>query len=296
MQRWKALAPQVAVLADKKFERRADLAKALRVSESTLSCWLSGTRTPELESAMRLVEKIDGRWGQLLGETPASPPAVPREAQEAAERLARDAAELAKHLRAAASSETLAGADSGQANHPEPPAEVREKVIPFPSRPAAIGLMELKADVDEPREVHWTEVPVVAFAAAGEGRAVEEPTGETKMLLNTSARLVEAGRLFVSKVVGDSMEPDFRNGDYVLFERTSTSTVQKGQVVLVMAAGETMLKILDFERRDDGHLVDVKLVSLNAAPIHPDPETLALLGRVVEKLARVPDYKHLLER
>ncbi len=223
----------------------------------------------------------------LLGESPLPAPSLPAGAQEQADRLARDAAELAEAARKMSELMSAAGAA---------PTEASPRVIPFPSRPAAIGLLEPEADVDEPREVHWTEVPVVAFAAAGEGRAVEEPTGETKMVLNTSARLVEAGRLFVSKVIGDSMEPDFREGDFVLFERVPTAVLQKGDTALVIYAGQTMLKILDFARGLDGEVEAVRLFSLNAAPIHPGPDSMTFLGRVVEKLARVPNYRHLLER
>jgi phage repressor protein C with HTH and peptisase S24 domain/transcriptional regulator with XRE-family HTH domain len=278
------------------------------ISRQSVYRIVQGQTSPTLSVASRLANALGVPLGQLLGETEPAALAFPREAQEAAEELARHMALVANEARRMSdlmsSPSPLTGPvvnrnhdrTSNEVRSPLP-SEVRERVLPFPGRPS-INLAEIEADLDEPREVHWTEVPVVAFAAAGEGREItEQPTGETRMLLNTSARLVLEGKLFVSRVVGDSMEPDFRDGDFVLFERVTPSTVKRGAVVFVLFDGQPMLKILDFERRDDGHLSAVRLVSLNAAPLSPVSDRgFVLLGRVVEKLAGVPNYRHVLER
>ena len=218
VKRWAEIAPAVAALADARFDKRADLATALGIDASTLSNWLSGSRTPLLDSAMRLVEKVGGSWGQLLGETPAPPPGVPPEAIDHADRLVREAAELAGRLRKAARPTV---------------AEVREQpepwggtIVPFPE--ASLG-----PDVDEPQDLHESEMEIVAYAAAGQDRHPEPvATGETVPVINHVYRKAQREKWKVVKVVGDSMAPECkpkagRKSGSAPVTRTSTNSAQQ---------------------------------------------------------------------
>jgi transcriptional regulator with XRE-family HTH domain len=60
VQSWSKIAPKVRALSDRKFERRKDLVALLHESESNVSNWLSGSRTPQLDTAFRLVEAVGG--------------------------------------------------------------------------------------------------------------------------------------------------------------------------------------------------------------------------------------------
>lgn len=249
VKRWAEIAPAVAALADEKFERRADLASALGIDASTLSNWLSGSRTPLLDSAMRLVEKVGGSWGQLLGEGPS--PSLPRETREQADRLARDAADLARRLRDL-------GVPGGE--------EVREEPVVWGPR----ELNHVSPDVDEPQDLHESEMEVVAYAAAGQDRHPEAvATGETVPVINHVYRKAQRGKWKVVKVVGDSMAPEYEPGDLVLVEPARDSSVRSGDVAYVMLNGECLLKVLAFRRdRDSGRFLELKLRSLN--PGYPE--------------------------
>lgn len=262
VKRWVEVAPAVAALADSRFERRADLALALGIDDSTLSNWLSGSRTPLLESAFRLVEKVGGSWGQLLGEPV---PLVPWETQEAAAELERKADELAKAARNLSKRMSAAGAvPAAQAEETDQrgAALVRDEAEPYL---ADVVAFRGGTNVDEPRDLHETEMEIVAYAAAGQDRHPEPvATGETVPVINHVFRKAQRGKWKVVKVVGDSMAPEYEPGDMVLIEPARDSTVRTGDVAFVMLNGEGLLKVLDFKRdRDTGRLLNLRLRSLN---------------------------------
>lgn len=129
-------------------------------------------------------------------------------------------------------------------------------VMPFPAA---------NPNVDEPRDLHETEMEIVAYAAAGQDRHPEPvATGETVPVINHVFRKAQRGKWKVVKVVGDSMAPEYEPGDMVLIEPARDSTVRTGDVAFVMLNGEGLLKVLDFKRdRDTGRLLELRLRSLN---------------------------------
>lgn len=261
--------------------RQKALSLRVNVSEATMSRFLAGTHQPRADELVRLASALGTTVGTLLGETAPPAPAIPPDAIDQAERLAREAAELAARLRSA-------GRPKGE--------EIREEPVVWGPRPA-FTLAQLDAEMDEPQEVRKSEVPVVAFVAAGADRNVAEaPTGETAMILNPHARLVQEGKRFVSRVVGDSMEPNLPAGDLVLFERVTWETVRRGDPVYVVFDGQPMVKVIDFKRLPDGTPTKIRLRSTNAPDLLPNGESsFALIGRALERVGGVPDFRFLLD-
>lgn len=195
---------------------------------------------------MRLVEKVGGQWGQLLGEIPSPGIAASPEAVEQADRLVREAAELARRLR---------GTGTFRSE------EVREAPVIWGPR----DVNHAGPDVDEPQDLHESEMEIVAYAAAGQDRHPEPiATGETVPVINHVYRKAQRGKWKVVKIVGDSMAPEYEPGDMVLIEPARDSTVRSGDVAYVMLNGECLLKVLAFRRdRDSGRLLELSLRSLN---------------------------------
>jgi len=143
---------------------------------------------------------------------------------------------------------------------------------------------------DEPREPHMTTFPVVALAAAGSGREVQlVPTGETVDVPNTLARKVQRGKLEMVRVVGDSMEPTFFDGDILAVESTrDMAKVKTRDVVFVRFNGDPHIKEI--------HLADkgrrITLMPRNTRHHSPLPvlesDTLELVG-IVRDLAHRAD-------
>lgn len=141
-------------------------------------------------------------------------------------------------------------------------------------RPSTVARGDL-SNVDRLAPLYATELPVVAYVAAGEGREpTAEPTGETVWVPNPQARRAIKDGWEVVKVVGDSMEPEWEEGDFVLIKRRPDQQLQDGDVAAVWYQGQPMLKILRFERGKDRRLMNVRLLSLNPAhrPITVSPE------------------------
>lgn len=250
------------------------------VSRQSVYRIVEGQMRPTLNVAVRLASALKTTVGDLLGESATPAPLIPPDAIDQAERLAREAAELAARLRSAG----------------RPMGEIREAPVVWGPRPA-FTLAQLDAEMDEPQEVRKSEVPVVAFVAAGADRNVAEaPTGETAMILNPHARLVQEGKRFVSRVVGDSMEPNLPAGDLVLFERVTWDTVRRGDPVYVVFDGQPMVKVIDFKRLPDGTPTKIRLRSTNAPDLLPNGESsFALIGRALERVGGVPDFRFLLD-
>lgn len=188
-------------------------------------------RVPRVSAShlVEIAEALGTTVGQLLGETPAPPPAIPPEAQAQADRLAREAVELAERLR-----------KTGR-----PGEEVREEPVVWGPR----ELNHVSPDVDEPQDLHESEMEIVAYAAAGQDRHPEPvATGESIPVINHVYRKAQRGKWKVVKVVGDSMAPEYEPGDMVLIEPARDSTVRSGDVAYVMLNGECLLKVLAFRR------------------------------------------------
>lgn len=217
---------------------------------------------------------LDGERPPGYVEPPAPPPAVPREALDAAERLARDAAELAERLRgvgaaAPATSEPYGG-----------------EVVPFPGG----------SNVDDPQELRDTEVPVVAYVAAGEGRDVQPiETGETTRIPNPQARRAAETNSSILRVAGDSMDPPYSPGDFVIIEPTNDDYISDGKVCYVVLNGDPMLKTLRFSRnKRTGRMDRVTLVSENKRyppiPVYPT-DHLRVVGVEVYHVRRGTNFR-----
>lgn len=90
---------------------------------------------------------------------------------------------------------------------------------------------------------------------------------------------------FTFKICGDSMEPDFQDGDYVITTKVEDrNTIKSGSVMVIVTRYGLYLKLLKFE--DDG----IYLVSLNGAyrPISVENDEIKELYRPVQKISKYP--------
>lgn len=125
---------------------------------------------------------------------------------------------------------------------------------------------EIESNVDEPQDLRESEIEVVHYAAAGAGGHPEPtPTGETVLVINPIARIAIRNKWKAVKVVGDSMEPDYAEGDFVILQPVDgdTSLLKQDDTCYVFYEGELLLKRIHFKREHDGRLSNVKLESIN---------------------------------
>lgn len=156
-----------------------------------------------------------------------------------------------------------------------------------------------ESNTDWPQEVHETELPVVAYAPAGEGRAPEPvPTGETVRILNPAARDAAKRGLSAVKVVGDSMTRQdgtgYEEGDFLVIDPKAAHSARDGDVVYVLHNGEPLLKILRYSKGKGGRMDRVTLLSLNPRyppiPVYPDDE-FQLIGVEAYHVARKRNFR-----
>nr|WP_231642827.1 transcriptional repressor LexA [Nocardia sp. NRRL S-836] len=146
-----------------------------------------------------------------------------------------------------------------------------------PSRPRAVGMVPVESGsgrADVPQPVY---VPVLGRIAAGGPVLAEESVEEVFPL---PREIVGTGRLFVLRVVGDSMAgAAIADGDWVVVQVQPTAA--DGEVVAAMIDGEATVKTYKLR---DGH---VWLLSHNDSyePINGDDATI--LGRVVTVVRRL---------
>ena len=112
--------------------------------------------------------------------------------------------------------------------------------------------------------------------SAGTGQSL---TGEYKTYLEVSSDKVPYGTDFVLRVSGDSMEPEFYDGDIVCIK--SQQTLEQEEIGVFIVNGEGYLKKLGYR----------KLVSLNRryAPIPLlESDSVYCVGKVLGKLQKNP--------
>nr|DAV14514.1 MAG TPA: Repressor protein CI [Caudoviricetes sp.] len=98
----------------------------------------------------------------------------------------------------------------------------------------------------------YTTFPVIGDVAAGYDRyAVEDWNGDTVDIPNSYLKGHDRSEFFVLKVVGDSMFPEYHDGDKVLIKR-QPSMDHSGQVGVVLYNGdESTLKQVIYAQGED---------------------------------------------
>lgn len=135
--------------------------------------------------------------------------------------------------------------------------------VPAPRRGLTIVPYEVEESADAAREIHDTEVAVVQPVAASTGEVELIDTGETALVNNTIAREVLAGKGFVSKVVGRSMEDRLRDGDLVYFTHITAETIPRNAIGYVIYEGKPIVKIVRFTVGRNGVRTAFRFVSHN---------------------------------
>ncbi len=117
-------------------------------------------------------------------------------------------------------------------------------------------------------------VPLIGRVQAGAlSAALEDPEG----YLAIQTRKAESDDLFALRVKGESMrDAGIFDGDVVVVRRQPSAN--SGEIVVAMIEDEATVKRLRMRRRR------VELLPENEefSPIVPDPETLTILGKVIE--------------
>ena len=129
--------------------------------------------------------------------------------------------------------------------------------------------------------------PIIGEVAAGFGSpAIEEETGDYEYIPLHWLRGHDPEEFFVLRVKGDSMYPDFQDGDHVLVHRTTS--VDSGAIAVVLYDSEiATLKKVEYKDGEDW----VRLIPLNReyAPKYIENDALEqcrVLGEV-RRLIRV---------
>ena len=129
--------------------------------------------------------------------------------------------------------------------------------------------------------------PIIGEVAAGFGSpAIEEETGDYEYIPLRWLRGHDPEEFFVLRVKGDSMYPDFQDGDHVLVHRTTS--VDSGAIAVVLYDSEiATLKKVEYKDGEDW----VRLIPLNReyAPKYIENDALEqcrVLGEV-RRLIRV---------
>ncbi len=144
------------------------------------------------------------------------------------------------------------------------------------------SLLEIQGNV-EIAPSDFRRIPVIDMVQAGQWRSIQEALadGDFRDFVMTNKEL-PASAVALS-VRGDSMEPEFREGDVVIV--TAGSAPRIGDfVIAVNDAGEATLKKYGEVGLDEKGRMVFELVPLN--PLHPrwrsDRQAIAIMGVVVE--------------
>lgn len=139
---------------------------------------------------------------------------------------------------------------------------------------APVERLRIAPSADEPREPHLTEFPVEALAAAGSGREASfVPTGEKVSVPNTLARAIRSKDLHLVRVVGNSMEPTYLDGDIVTVEFCDMAKARSGDVVYVRFNGDPQIKELRIgKQRKRPVLLPRNTIDHDPIPILDDDE------------------------
>ena len=298
------------------------IAERAGISRTFVSSIETGKASPTIAVAAAVAHALGTTVGQLLGETeppvPAEDPRVPRLAD--ALRGIRDAAiEAMGALTPPSPMPQLPPRPPRATARMEAPDLTRGLRSPLPSRQQEMAEDVLQAalvdavreraplvisrfdtspnrkpieferkgphqNVDGFRPFYGEPLEVQALLAAGEGREVFEPTGETTPdLPNPVVREHRKPGKHVARVAGDSMEPFYPEGSWVAIEERDSSGFVSGQVVAAHYNGEPLIKVLRFDRTN-GDRRNVRLESLNRRykPIRVKAsDSLKLLGVIV---------------
>lgn len=120
----------------------------------------------------------------------------------------------------------------------------------------------------------YTDVQVYGAVSAGRGQYVYDEPVETIGI--HTADLPDASYDIILKVVGDSMEPAFQDGDYIFVKRTSE--IANGSFGVFVINGESYLKKVYVEDNQ------MRLVSLNSNYddlIFKENDDIKFIGKVV---------------
>ena len=122
--------------------------------------------------------------------------------------------------------------------------------------------------------VELASFPIIGSIAAGYGgTAIEDYTGDFELIPVSELRGHDRADFFVLRVSGNSMYPQFLNGDSVLVQRCTS--VDSGSIAVVMYNGDeaTIKKVVYVYGEDWFELI----------PINPEYETKRVEGQDLEE-------------
>jgi len=153
-------------------------------------------------------------------------------------------------------------------------------------RSGATPRQRFEPSADAPQDFHYTEMPVSGLAAAGVGRQpVLVDLDEMARVINPLARKAQKGGWKVIRVVGNSMERTFYDGDLVLMEPCSEiRRVKPRDIIYCLLNGEPQIKEWR-ESKGRASLMPHNLEEHSPIPI-TESDDLTLLGIVHDMVGR----------
>jgi SOS-response transcriptional repressor LexA len=152
------------------------------------------------------------------------------------------------------------------------------------------GALGVSVDVFFPNEsnvesapVGWRRIPVLDYVQAGRWTGVDPGAGDEEMRETIATDLEHPPSTFALRIRGNSMEPEFREGDVVVIDPTLTP--HPGDfIVATDAGGEATFKqyrSAGINERGDNVF---ELCPLNPlyAPMRSDRQQIAIVGVMVE--------------
>jgi repressor LexA len=260
--------------------RQQDLANALGCSQATVSHILNGSRTLSEKWIESLCEQLEINLGDIEKEKSHLPDT--KELRETIEKL-RDLyntrPEVAFRNIDRSINDWLQVLLSVPDLRRDSPANSIKSDLDRPTGPARVEEPEIKyMNIDAPRPVDWVRVPHYDAIPAGDPQNMDPENHERMDIVHSEAKQT----WYTLRVWGDSMSPDFLDGDIVLMD--SALEPKNGDIVAALIDGsDSTLKI--YSRQGD----EISLTPIETK--HHSPRTfhasqVAIQGVLVEIVRR----------
>ena len=164
-----------------------------------------------------------------------------------------------------------------------PPKEVQEKIEELLGEYIAFG-PKVSSNLSQIYTENFKNIPLINhYAGAGKPFGIEGIEQEVETYIPLPKELVPFEMSFAFRVQGDSMIPEFKDGDIVVV--APTNVIPSGSIAVVQINGDAlMVKQIYFHNNKK----EVELRSFNPlyAPVRYPIEEVNIIGKVILKIAK----------
>ncbi|MBQ8094639.1 MAG: helix-turn-helix domain-containing protein [Clostridia bacterium] len=230
-----------------------ELGKAIGVHYKSIANWEAGKSSPDLACTARLCEALDLPVDSLFGIKPGFDVSPEEKAHLKTLRLLSASGRRAVRLM----TQSLYEAEQAE----------NQTADSYETEDTSVKLIRCEM--------------MSGWLAAGPDTGTDEEITSEPVYLNASESIRQADCII--RVNGDSMKPDFCNGDYVLVQRLySSSDLNYGEIGAFSIGNENYIKRYE---RDGLHSINPDFPVMKFS----DDDSLRLIGRVTRRLDREKD-------